>query len=125
MLKSLAVAFAVLTAILAVSTAHAATPFNAKSFEAAQAAGKPILIDVYASWCPVCRKQQPVIESLQKEKPGLVVFRVDYDTAKDVLRRFNAQRQGTLIMFKGKEEVGRLIYDADPERIRALVAKGF
>jgi len=125
MLKSLAVAFAVIAAILTVSTAHAATPFNAKSFEAAQAAGKPILIDVYASWCPVCRKQQPVIENLQKEKPGLVVFRVDYDTAKDVLRRFNAQRQGTLIMFKGKEEVGRLIYDADPERIRALVAKGF
>jgi thiol-disulfide isomerase/thioredoxin len=51
--------------------ALARQPFDAKAFEQAQAAGKTILIDVYASWCPVCKKQQPTIARLEKEKPGL------------------------------------------------------
>ena len=33
-------------------------PFDAASFQATQAAGKPILIDVFAPWCPVCKAQQ-------------------------------------------------------------------
>ena len=34
--------------------ALARQPFDAKAFEQAQAGGKTVLIDVYASWCPVC-----------------------------------------------------------------------
>jgi thiol-disulfide isomerase/thioredoxin len=34
-------------------------PFTAAAFEAAQASGKPILIDVSASWCPTCKAQAP------------------------------------------------------------------
>ena len=123
MLSVLRAATLGLAAMLAVSFAASAAPFDAKSFQEAQAAGKMILIDVYAPWCPVCRKQQPTLESLQKEMPNLIVYRVDYDSAKDVLSRFRVQKQGTLIMFKGATEVGRLIYDADPANIRALVAK--
>jgi thiol-disulfide isomerase/thioredoxin len=126
MFRSLRFVIFGLAALLALTlSARAATPYDAKAFAAAQAAGKTILVDVFAPWCPVCKRQQSIIQSLQKERPSLVVFRVDYDSAKDVLRTFRVQRQGTLILFKGKDEVGRLIYDADPDRIRALVAKGF
>ena len=105
--------------------ANAATMFQDKAFADAQAAGKTILVDVFAPWCPVCRKQQTTIQSIQKERPSLVVFQIDYDSSKDLLKRFNVQKQATLIMFKGKTEVGRLSYDADPANIRALIAKGF
>ncbi len=117
--------FAIAGLIALTLSARAATPYDAKAFAAAQAAGKTILVDVFAPWCPVCKRQQPIIESIRKERPSLVVFRVDFDSAKDVLRTLRVQRQGTLILFKGKDEIGRLIYDADPDRIRALVAKGF
>jgi len=105
--------------------ALARQPFDAKAFEQAQAAGKTILIDVYASWCPVCKKQQPVIGRLEKEKPGLVVYEVDFDRDKNVLKQFRVQSQATLIVFKGGTEVGRSTGDSDPSRIQALVAKGF
>jgi len=49
---------------------------------------------------------------------------VDFDAAKDVLRRFRVQHQSTLIMFKGRTEVGRSTGDTDPNRIQALVSKG-
>jgi thioredoxin 1 len=88
-------------------------------------AGKTVLIDVTAPWCPTCRQQKPTIQAVEKEMPSLVVYEVDFDAAKDVLRRFRVQSQSTLIVFKGETEVGRSTGDTDPARIRALVAKGF
>ena len=104
---------------------HAAESFDDQSFKQAQAAGKTILVDVTASWCPTCRQQRPIVEQIEKEKPNLVVYEVDFDTAKDTLKRFRVQQQSTLIVFKGTKEVGRSIGDTDPARIRALVAQGF
>src|SRR5262245_31899226 len=104
---------------------RAAKSFDDQSFKQAQAAGKPILVDVTASWCPTCRQQRPIVEQIEKEKPNLVVYKVDFDTAKDTLKRFRGQHQSTLIVFKGTNEVGRSTGDTDPARIRALVAQGF
>jgi thioredoxin 1 len=100
-------------------------PFDAKAFEQAQAAGKTVLIDVYASWCPVCKKQQPTIARLEKEKPELIVYEVNFDNDKNVLKKMGVQAQATLIVFKGAKEVGRSTGDSDPGRIQALVEKGF
>jgi thiol-disulfide isomerase/thioredoxin len=100
-------------------------PFTAAAFEAAQAQGKPILIDVSASWCPTCRAQAPILSKLMSDPrfKSLVAFNVDFDSQKDVLRKLNVQRQSTLIVFKGKQEAGRSVADTDPASIEALVAK--
>ena len=119
--------------IIAVSTlllgsllvAQAGQPFDAKAFQQAQTAGKTILVDVTASWCPTCKQQRPIVQEIEKEKPSLVVYEVDFDTAKDALKRFRVQYQSTLIMFKGANEVARSTGETDPTQIRALVAKGF
>lgn len=46
--------FGIATSIVAVAPAQAATvrPFSAVAFEAAQKQGRPIVVDVYADWCP-------------------------------------------------------------------------
>jgi thioredoxin 1 len=112
--------------LLAVSVAgHTAQPFDDQSFKQAQAAGKTILVDVTAPWCPTCRQQRPIVEQIEKETLNLVVFEVDFDTAKETLKHFHVQYQSTLIVFKGTKEVGRSTGDTDPRRIRALIAKGF
>ena len=105
--------------------AQAGQPFDTKAFQQAQAAGKTILVDVTASWCPTCKQQRPIVQEIEKEKPSLVVYEVDFDTAKDVLKRFHVQYQSTFIVFKGASEVGRSTGQTDPKRIRDLVAKGF
>ncbi len=103
----------------------AAQPYNAKAFQDAQRAGQTILIHVTAPWCPTCKAQHPIVAGIEKDRSGLVVYNVDFDSAKDVLRQFRVQSQSTLIVFKGTQEVGRSTGDTDPGRIRALVAKGF
>jgi thioredoxin 1 len=105
--------------------ARAAQPFDADAFRQAQSDGKSILVDVTASWCPTCKQQRPIVQEIEKERPDLLIYEVDFDTAKDVLKRFRVQYQSTLIVFKGSNEVARSTGETDPVKIRASVAKGF
>jgi thiol-disulfide isomerase/thioredoxin len=98
-------------------------PFDAAAFAEAQKAGKPILIDVFAAWCPTCRAQNPILVQLTREPryKDLAVFKVDFDTQKDALRALNAQSQSTLIVFSGETEKRRSVGDTDKDSITALL----
>ena len=100
-------------------------PFDQAAFEAAQAAGKPILVEVSAPWCPTCKAQAPILSSLSNDGSfnELMRFNIDFDSQKDLLRKFNVQMQSTLIVFKGKQQTGRSTGDTDAGSIEALLAK--
>ena len=102
----------------------AETEFTMEAFKAAQKAGKPILVDVWASWCPTCKAQGPVLKSLlaDPKNKDMVMFRVNFDTQTDVLKAFNVQSQSTLIVFKGTKETGRSVGDTEAGSIGALIA---
>lgn len=121
----LATAVAPLIAARRVIASGISSKFTWEAFEAAQQEGKPILIEVYAGWCPVCHVQRPIIEDLAMSDrfKDVVYFEIDFDRQKDTLRKLNAQRQTTLIMFKGKDEVGRSIGDTSRASIERLMAK--
>ena len=99
--------------------------FDQKAFEAAQVAGKPILIEVTAPWCPTCKAQAPILSRLKGEArfKNLASFKIDFDSQKDLLRKFNVQKQSTLIVFKGKQEAGRSTGDTNASSIEQLLAK--
>lgn len=99
--------------------------FSQAAFDAAMKAGKPVLIDVSAPWCPTCKAQAPILSELAKQPrfKNLVVFNVDFDSQKDALRGFKAQRQSTLIVFKGGAEMGRSVGDTNKASIEALLAR--
>lgn len=99
--------------------------FDAKAFEAAQMAGKPVLIEVTAPWCPTCKAQKPILSNLAKDPKfkDMVVFQIDFDTQKDLLRKFDVRMQSTLISFKGTKEVGRSTGDTNAASIEALLVK--
>jgi thioredoxin len=98
-------------------------PYTADAFAAAQKEGKPILVDIFAAWCPVCRAQNPILTQLTREPKykDMTVFKIDYDNQKADVRSFNAQRQSTLIVFKGDAEKGRSVGDTSPQSIEALL----
>ena len=107
------------------SAMAAEQPFSQQAFAAAQAAGKSIIVHVYAPWCPTCRAQEPVLKTLEADPKfsGVEAFRVDFDGQKDALRALKATNQSTIIVFKGAKEVGRSVGETDPDAIAAVVGK--
>ena len=112
---------------LAIPAAQAMTraKFTQEALTAAQNAGKPILIEVHADWCPTCAKQRPIINSLiqQPELKDLVVLTVDFDQQKDVLKALGVTTQSTLIAMHGKVEKDRATGITAQDMIKALVMK--
>lgn len=90
-------------------------------FQAAQKAGKTILLDFHASWCPTCRTQAPILEKLAMQNPEIVFFRVDYDREKDLRKQFNVRKQSTLVVFRGMNEKSRSLGETNPEKINNLL----
>jgi thioredoxin 1 len=99
--------------------------FTDAAFDAAQAAGRAVLIEVTAPWCPTCRAQRPHVEATIADPrlAGAILFTVDFDTQKDALRRLNVRSQSTLIAFRGLEERGRATGVTDGAQIRALLLR--
>lgn len=50
----------------------------------------------------------------------VVVFEVDFDSSKELLRRWKVSQQSTLLAFKGKTEVLRSTGVTDPEGIQKI-----
>ena len=120
----------ILIAALAASAGAAAPalaagplPFDGAAFAAAQKAGKPIFVGIHASWCPICKAQAPILAELMADPKfkDLLYFTVDFDSQKDLVRRFGARMQSTLIAFHGATETGRSVGDRDRSSIAALL----
>ncbi len=118
---------AVFVSALGLGAAQAATeqPYSQSAFDAAEAAGKPILLHITAPWCPTCAKQHPILESLYKEpaNDALQVFDIDFDTSKPLLQKLHVQMQSTLIAYHGDKEIARTTGITSEPAIRELVAK--
>jgi thioredoxin 1 len=107
------------SAALAAETA----PFNQAAFDAAQKAGKPVLVHITAPWCTDCAAQKPILSKLLADPKfkGLQIFTVDFDSQKNLVRQFGAQKQSTIIAFKGTKEEGRSTGDTRSDSIARLV----
>ena len=106
------------------SLAHALDikPYSAQALDGAQKAGRPVALHFRADWCPTCRAQDKVLESLKAEKGlDLTLLAADYDTEKALKRRFKVNTQSTLIVLKGQKEAARLVGDTTADGIRGAL----
>ena len=96
-------------------------PYTTASFDAAKKAGKSILVEITAPWCPTCKAQKPILGELtaKPEFKEMVVLEVDFDSQADVLRSLNARSQSTLITYKGGKETSRTVGETRKDAIAA------
>ena len=80
--------------------------FTPQRFDALQKSGALVLIDVHASWCSTCAKQQAILERFEQKHPDvpLHILQLDFDKQKEWVRHFKVPRQSTLLLFKGAEQ---------------------
>lgn len=62
-------------------------PVSLSSYE-----GRPIVLNLWASWCPPCRREMPVFEQAQSEFPGVAFVLVNHgETAKQAMDFLEAE----------------------------------
>lgn len=93
--------------------------FSEARFEALQAEGALVLVDVFADWCPTCAAQQEILATFREEHPDvpLHVLTVDFDKQKKWVKHFKAPRQSTFVLFKGGEQVWFAVTETRQEEV--------
>jgi len=101
--------------------------FTPERFEALQAAGEVVLIDVYATWCPTCARQQQVLSEYRASNPDkqFHILEIDFDNNKEWVRHFRAPRQSTLLLYTGETQFWFSVAETRPEIITAELNKAF
>lgn len=113
---------AMLFAAASMAQAFEVKPYSAQALADAEKAGQPVALHFHADWCPTCRAQDKALESMKSEKGlDLTILKVNYDTEKDLKKRFNVRTQSTMVVLKGTKEVARLAGDTSADGIRGAL----
>ncbi len=89
--------------------------FNKADYDKALSENKKILLYFYASWCPICKKEQPETLAAFNElnDPDLIGFRVNYKDGDDdadekaLAQKFGVAYQHTKVILKEGKQVAK------------------
>ncbi len=98
-------------------------PYEAAAFEAAVAEGGPVIVEVYAPWCPTCIAQHKAFEEVWSREswPGLTAFRADFDADKPFRDANGIRSTGLLLLYRDGREVLRRPGVTTPEAVKAFL----
>lgn len=84
----------------------------------------PVLIDFWATWCGPCIAITPHIEAIAEEMEGTAkVFKVDVDAEGDLAAKFGVMSIPALLVFKGGQEVDRMVGAGPKDQIKGMLEK--
>jgi thioredoxin 1 len=83
----------------------------------------PVLVDLWAAWCPPCRKMGPVVDELARQAGDKVTIgKLDVDRHPEVAERYGVRSIPTFLLFRNGELVERRVGARPLEELAALLA---
>ncbi|MGY4818430.1 prolipoprotein diacylglyceryl transferase family protein [Pseudomonas chlororaphis subsp. piscium] len=73
--------------------------------------GKPLVINLWATWCPPCRREMPVLERAQQQRPDLTFLFVNQAESMQSVSTFLATQELNLnnVLFDGSGRLGQAV----------------
>ena len=83
---------------------------------------KPMVIDFFATWCGPCKELAPILDQIEKNHVGEVIFkRIDVDEEKDLAAEFHVEAIPMLMFITPKGEYQTIVGVQPPEVIEAKI----
>ena len=83
-----------------------ALQITSANFQELLAAGKPLVIDFWATWCGPCKRLAPTIEELATEYEGRVnIGKCDVEEDEDLPMQFQVSSIPTIVFFNKQGEM--------------------
>ena len=84
----------------------------------------PVLVDFGAEWCGPCKMIAPAVEQLATELQGKAkVVTIDVDEQNEIAARYGIMSIPALVVFKGGQEVDRIVGAVPKATIEQLVKR--
>jgi thioredoxin 1 len=100
------------------------TNFSIETFEKAQASGKTIVINSYEIWCGTCAAQTKVLNQAKEDFSDIIFLSYEQGKNKEIAKKLDIKFRTTIVIYKGNNEVLRLIGQTDKETIYSAIQKG-
>lgn len=89
--------------------------------EQMQKSTRPVVVDVWATWCIPCRQMTPALDRVRDEFAGRVdVRKLDADSNPELVRELGVMGVPTMIVYRQGREVARRVGAQSEDRLRAL-----
>ena len=98
--------------------------FTTKIFEEAKANGKTIVVNSYETWCGTCAKQTKILNQAEKKFKDIIFLSYEQSKNKDVAKKLSIDFWTTIVVYKGNDEVARIIGETDKKTIYSAIEKG-
>ncbi len=83
---------------------------DANFSELVERSSMPVLLDLWANWCPPCRMLAPIVDEVAKELKGkAIIGKLDVDANQVTAGRFGVRSIPTMIIFKDGREAERIV----------------
>ena len=100
------------------------TNFSEEIFEKAKASGKTIVVNSYEVWCGTCSQQTKILDQAEKEFKDIVFLSYEQSKNEDIAKKLSIDFWTTIVVYKGNEEVARIIGQTDKKTIYSAIEKG-
>ena len=100
------------------------TNFSTDIFEEAKASGKTIVINSYEVWCGTCGKQTKILDQAEKEFRDIVFLSYEQSKNKNVAKELGIKFWTTIVIYKGSNEVARIVGQTNKKIIYSAIKKG-
>ena len=100
------------------------TNFSEEIFKNAKASGKTVVVNSYEVWCGTCSKQTEILNQAEKEFKNIVFLSYEQSKNKDIAQKLGIKFWTTIVVYKGSDEVARIVGQIDKEVIYSAIQKG-